>query len=184
MRDRNKRTNTNNTGSRSEQLSFIAFGQSNRHDIAERHEELLWKHIPDTNDEIRQEETVSGNQQQLKLTYFFRKPKYPLLCDIDGFVFAANSEKSFLKNLAMAIVDPEKMYDVIDSKIEGWSFLPKYMTISPLTFKKGWTKKEIIALYNGRSNKTDDSLVYSEKSLSTKRLEKVFADIVGLLLKA
>ena len=182
MCGRKNKTQIDNTGSHGKQLSIIAAGQSNRHDIAERHEELLWKNIPNTKDEVRLEEAGSGNQQQLKLIYLFRKPKYPLLCNIDGFMFAARSEKKLRKNLALAPVDPEKMYDVIDATVEGWSFMPKYLTISPLTLKKGWTKKEIIALYNVRTNKIEGATAYSEKSLSSKRLEKVFEDIVELLL--
>jgi len=63
-------------------------------------------------------------------------------------------------------------------------FLLKHLAISPLTTKKKWFKKEIIALYNGRKNPTSNGNQYSEKSLSAKRFEKIFTDIVELLLKA
>jgi hypothetical protein len=117
------------------------------------------------------------------ITYIFRKPKYPVLCSINGFVIAARSEKTFLKQLLLTDVDSEKSYDLVDSTNEGWMFTPKEMMISPLTFKKSWTKKEIIALYNGRKNRADDCAPYSEKSLSSKRLDILFQDIVALLLK-
>ena len=117
------------------------------------------------------------------ITYFFRKPKYPVLCSIDGFVIAARSEKTFLKQLLLTNVDPEKSYNLVDSFNEGWLFTPKLMMISPFTCKKSWTKKEMIALYNGRKNREDDSALYSEKSLASKRRDKTFQDIVALLLK-
>jgi hypothetical protein len=117
------------------------------------------------------------------LTYFFRKPKYPILCGIDGFVIAARSEKTFLKQLLLADADVEKSYNLVDSTTEGWLFTPKGMMISPFTCKKSWTKKEIIALYNGRKNRADDAVAYSEKSLSSKRFDTIFQDIVTLLLK-
>lgn len=118
------------------------------------------------------------------LIYIFRKPKYPVICDIDGFVVAAKSEKSFLKRLSEVNKDPEKTYNLVDSTAEGWIFMPKHMSVSPLTFKKQWSKKEIIAIYNGRKNSSSDGVRYSEKSLSSKRFERIFGEIVDLLLKS
>ena len=62
-------------------------------------------------------------------------------------------------------------------------FLPQHMAISPLTAKKKWTKKEIITLYNNRENPSSGEKQYSEKSLSAKRFDKIFTDIVEMLLK-
>jgi hypothetical protein len=52
-----------------------------------------------------------------------------------------------------------------------------------LTAKKKWLKKEIISLYNNRENPNSGGNQYSEKSLSAKRFDKIFTDIVDLLLK-
>ena len=115
------------------------------------------------------------------LNYFFRKPKYPVICDVDGFVIAAKSEKSFVKRLSEVNLDPEKTYNLVDSTAEGWIILPKHMLVSPLTFKKQWSKKEIITLFNDRKNSSSEEVQYSEKSLSAKRFERIFGDIVDLL---
>jgi hypothetical protein len=96
-------------------------------------------------------------------TYLFRKPKFPIICDIDGIVIAARSEKSFAKQLEKVPLNPEKSYRLVDVSGEGWSFLVKHMAISPLAFKKKWFKKEIISLYNNRKNSSSDSNKYSEK---------------------
>jgi hypothetical protein len=53
-----------------------------------------------------------------------------------------------------------------------------------MSTKKKWFKKDIIALYNGRKNPISDGNQYSDKSLSAKRFEKIFKDIVELLLKS
>ena len=113
------------------------------------------------------------------IAYIFRKPKYPIICNIDGYILGAKSEKSFLKQLNNVEIDPEKNYDLIDISAEGWWFLPNYMAISPLTMKKKWFKKEIISLYNNRKNSTEKK--YSERSLSAKRFDKIFNDIIELL---
>lgn len=114
------------------------------------------------------------------ITYIFRKPKYPIICNIDGYIFGAKSEVSFLKQIDYVEMDPDKNYDLIDISAEGWWFLPNHMAISPLTMKKKWFKKEIISLYNNRKNSTDGK-TYSEKSLSAKRFDNIFNDIVELL---
>jgi hypothetical protein len=118
------------------------------------------------------------------LNYLFRKPEYPVICDIDGYVVAAKSEKSFVKYLSDVRLDPEKTYNLIDATAEGWVFVPKHLMISPLTFKKHWSKKEIISIFNGRKNPSSGEVQYSEKSLSSKRFDRIFEDIVDLLLKS
>ena len=117
------------------------------------------------------------------MKYLFRKPAFPVICNIDGFVFAAKSEKTFVKHLSEAIMEPGKTYDLVDSTGEGWLFSPEHMIMSPLTLKKRWSKKEIVALFNGRKNRTSESSLYSDKSFSAKRFEKIFGDVVDLLLK-
>lgn len=120
----------------------------------------------------------------MALNYFFRKPVYPVICDLGGHVVAAKSEKSFVKQLGAIELEPEKQYDLVDSTGEGWVFLPRKMFLSPLTFRKRWTKKEVISLYNNRKNISGTDVGYSEKSLSSKKFERIFGEIVDLLLKA
>jgi hypothetical protein len=55
------------------------------------------------------------------------------------------------------------------------------MVISPLTFKKRWTKREIIKLFNERENvELGEGKKYSERSLSAKRLDKIIFDLVEM----
>ncbi|RNC67349.1 MAG: hypothetical protein ED859_15115 [Desulfuromonadales bacterium] len=117
------------------------------------------------------------------LISIFREPKYPVICDIDGFVIAAKSEKSFVKQLSEVTIVAEKSYNLVDSTGEGWIFLPKHMSVSPLTFKKQWSKKEIIAVFNGRKNQSSEDVRYSEKSLSSKRFDRIFGELVDLLTR-
>jgi len=97
-------------------------------------------------------------------------------------VIAARSKSGFEKQLSAFDSFEKSRYDVIDVKGEGWSFHPENMVISPLNMKKRWFKKEIIAMFNNRRNNFSDQ-TYSEKSISAKRFEIIFKDIVGLLLK-
>ena len=97
-------------------------------------------------------------------------------------MIAARSKSSFEKQLSAFENFSESGFPLIDVSGEGWSFHPEHMVISPLTLKKKWSKKEVIATFNNRKNKTSD-VTYSDKSLSAKRFDKIFQDIVALLLK-
>ena len=117
------------------------------------------------------------------LKYIFRKPKFPIICNFDGVLVAAKSEITFTRQLDKLKIDIEKSYPLISISGEGWMFLPQYMAVSPLTAKKKWTKKEIITLYNSRENPISGEKPYSDKSLSAKRFDKIFTEIVEMLLK-
>jgi len=115
------------------------------------------------------------------ISFLFRKPRFPIICDIDGYVISAKSISGFEKQLSAYNICKESRYPIIDITGEGWSFYPEHMAISPLTKKKKWFKKEVIAIFNNRKSNTSN-VTYSEKSISTKRYDKIFQDIVGLLL--
>ena len=115
--------------------------------------------------------------------FLFRKPKYPVIVDIDGILVCGRSAITLAKRLSKLINIQDKSYNAIDSTGEGWSFYSDNWVLSPLCIKKRWTKLEIIRLYNFRKNKTSDHDTYSEKSLSSKRLDRVFIDIFDLLNK-
>ena len=120
----------------------------------------------------------------MKLKYLFRKPKYPVICDFDGYLIGAYTSSSFIKDLVKYDLENlvnNKFYHVIDSTGEGWSFSANHMAISPLSFKKRWTKKEVIRMYNNRKNKSYPNKDYSEQSIPVKRFDKIVQEIVDLL---
>jgi len=116
--------------------------------------------------------------------YFFRKPKFPIICDIDGVLILASSANSLEKRLKNLILEKENLYAVIDSTIEGWSLDAlddSTFVISPLALKKRWTKMDLINLYNQSENCKKNNKPYSEKSLSSKKLSVVFNGISELI---
>lgn len=118
----------------------------------------------------------------LKINYFLRKPAYPILIDIDGLLICGKSGKDLLRKLNKAVLPSDKVYPIIDNNVEGFAFHHNSWIITPLTTKKKWTKIEIIRLYNNRTNQNDGSLPYSEKSLSAKRKNQIFDDIIKRML--
>jgi len=118
-----------------------------------------------------------------KINHFFRKPKYPVIINVDGILVCGKSAITLSRRLSEIKSMKSDSYHAIDSSVEGWAFIPEHWVISPMTLKKRWTKLEIINLFNERKNKNSEDPLYSEKSLSSKRLEKVFKDIFDLLNK-
>ena len=115
------------------------------------------------------------------IRYLFRVPKYPVLCCIDEQVIGATSERILAEKLSRMMLQEGKYYDVIDMTGEGWTLMSDVMVISPLTAKKRWTKLQLIRLVNSRTNKSNPhEKPYSERSLSSKRFEKIFLDLVGM----
>ncbi len=119
--------------------------------------------------------------KKTELQYIFRQPKFPLTVSIEGYFIGAETPADFLEQLNRAPVDEKGIYDLVDGTGEGWSFSVEQMVISPLTLKKRWTRKQIISLFNQRINKEPGQQeLYSEKSISSKRLDRIIADLVRL----
>jgi len=72
----------------------------------------------------------------------------------------------------------------IDAAAEGWVLDVDHMVVSPLTFKKSWTKKEVIEVFNGSRTAKQAGLEYPTTSLSSKRFDRIVREIVTLILSA
>ena len=119
--------------------------------------------------------------KKTELQYIFRKPKFPVIVSIEGYFIGAETPADFLEQLNRAPVNEKGIYDMVDVTGEGWSFSVEQTAISPITFKKRWTKKQIISLFNQRINKgAGQQELYSEKSISSKRLDRIIMDLVRL----
>ncbi len=112
-----------------------------------------------------------------QIRYFFRMPRFPLLLDTGAELIALRSAAECEARLpALALTGAPR--PVIDAKVEGWAFYPDLQTITPLTFKKDWTKAEIVALYHAR--KRPGAPTYT-RSLPNRKLTAVVSDIVALV---
>lgn len=115
----------------------------------------------------------------MKLQYFLRKPEYPVLGNFEGHFISAKNKSEFRRKLAKISLKKDTKYNFLDYKAEGFCLDTKLNFISPMTMKKRWTKREIIALFNERENtELADGRLYSEKSLSSKRVNEIIFDLV------
>lgn len=112
------------------------------------------------------------------MQFFLRKPVFPLLIDTGTELVVLRTAAEAERRLAGRVDPGAGFLDVIDARVEGFSYHPGRDILSPLALKKVWTKAEIIALYDTR--KPPGSPAYAP-NLATRKLAQVFADVVDLL---
>ena len=112
--------------------------------------------------------------------FLFRVPKFPIICNIDGCLVSAKDEETFQDRMATVYLEHDTSYYAVDSTGVRWRIDGTDEYISPTLGKKA-SKKQIIESYNSSKNCEKNGIPYSDKSLSSKRFDKIFGDIVELL---
>jgi hypothetical protein len=103
-----------------------------------------------------------------------------VICDAHGALLGAETPKQLSDQLASIGLTPGEQLPLVDLTAEGWVLDVDHMTVSPLTFKKSWTKKEVIEVFNGSKTARQAGLEHSAKSLSSKRFDRIMREIVEL----
>jgi hypothetical protein len=118
------------------------------------------------------------------IQFLFRRPKFPVICDAQGVLVGAETPKQLSDQLASIELTAKEQIPFIDATAEGWVLDVDHMIVSPLTFKKSWTKKEVIEVFNGSKTARQAGLEYPTTSLSSKRFDRIVREIVKLILSA
>jgi hypothetical protein len=121
------------------------------------------------------------NSKTNAITYAFRKPRFPLICDFDGDLFAAESPAALQRRFAGLDLTNERKARFVDANGESWIFLLNKMILAPEFPIRRWRKIEIIRLFNGSRNASEMGLRYPERRLANRRLDMVVCDIATLL---
>ena len=104
-----------------------------------------------------------------------------MIAKIEGHFIGAKTHKDLCTKLSKIPLGQEEIYDMADYTGECWSFYVKHMMITPFNLKKRWTKLKLVQLFNERKNaELSEGKKYSEKSLTSKRLDKVIYDLVKM----
>ncbi len=123
------------------------------------------------------------NSTTKALVFAFRKPRFPLICDLDGDLFAAESAAALRRLLGRAQLPDEKKMRFVDTRGESWTFLPDQMIFAAEFFPRTWRKIEIINLFNRSRVAKERGLYYPERSLGNRRLDMIVREIAALLKK-
>jgi len=117
----------------------------------------------------------------MELRYFFRKPTFPMLGSIEGYFIGAKRPRDLSDALAVVPINKGGWYSLVDYTGQVWTLLVDQMVLSPLSFKKRQTKLQIIRLFNERRNtEAGAGRLYPETSLSSKRFDRIFSDLINL----
>ena len=123
------------------------------------------------------------NSKTNAITYAFRKPRFPLICDLDGDLFAAQSPAALQRRLDGLELTAERKARFVDANGESWMFLANERILAPEFPMRTWRKIEIIRLFNGSRNANEMGLRYPERRLANRRLDMIVCDITALLTR-
>ncbi len=107
-----------------------------------------------------------------------------MIGDVTGILIGAKNHKQFIEQVAALNLDPDEDVPLVDATAEGWVLHTEYMVVSPLTLKRVWTKREVIDLFNNSDAAQQLGIEYPAGSLSSKRFDRIIAEIVTLILRA
>ena len=117
------------------------------------------------------------------ITFAFRKPKFPLICDFDGDLFAAHSPAALQRRLAGVELADEKKARFVDASGEAWMFLAEKGIFAPGFSIRRWRKIEVIRMFNESRSANSMGLQYPERRLANRRLDMIVRDIAALLTR-
>jgi hypothetical protein len=120
----------------------------------------------------------------MELHFLLRMPKFPVIISIGKRLFSARSPKGII---AVLFRESQNIKDVkilfLDSTGEEFIYNDEAKILHPGFMARNWSKMKVIELYNSSENSEMSGHHYSTKSLSSKRYERVFQDIIELIGK-
>lgn len=121
------------------------------------------------------------NSKTNAIMFAFRRPRFPLICDFDGDLFAAQSAAALQRRLAGPHPTNEEKTRFVDANGESWIFLLNKMILAPAFPMRRWRKIEIIRLFNGSRKASEMRLYYPEHRLANRRLDRIVCEIGAIL---
>ena len=119
--------------------------------------------------------------EKKSIVYAFRRPRFPLICEIDGCLFGARDSAEFRRRLARFDLPDVKEFKAIDAGAEEWMFLPDKVIVAPRFVLRPARKIEIIRWFNESRTAREACLSYPERVIGNRRLDRIVQDIVELL---
>ena len=124
------------------------------------------------------------NMTERKLIHVFRRPRYPILCEVPGDLIVADSLGQLERRLSKLDVPAAGTRHIIDARGEGWALHTEMGAVSPLTLKKNWTKAELLKLYRESATGRNVGARMEDKVLLRQRLDVLIQTIGNLLRSA
>ena len=115
------------------------------------------------------------------MRFAFRRPQFPAIVVAGDRVFGAISPAA-LKRLLQRERRPGIHIKLLDPTWEWFELSDESDLITPSFLERATpTKRAILALVNGRSNRAPGAPLYEPRSLSNHSREAIFAELLALL---
>lgn len=113
----------------------------------------------------------------------FRNPKYPVIVNVGGLLVAGRTGTQLGKTILSLGLSEDAVHDAVDGSGTAWNLHVESCSpiLAPSLSPSRRTKREVIRWFNERTN-NPAATSYSEKSLNSKRLDRIIAEIADLLL--
>jgi hypothetical protein len=121
------------------------------------------------------------NSKMNAIVFAFRRPRFPLICDLDGELSAAESSAALQMLLAGRELSDERKARFVDANGESWMFLQNKTILAPEFPMRRWRKIEVIRMFNESRNASEMRLCYPERRLANRRLDRIVCEIAGIL---
>jgi hypothetical protein len=119
--------------------------------------------------------------QAKSITFIVRRPRFPLICEIDGCLFGAQSSDEFRRRLARFDLFSHKEFKAIDANGEKWMLMPDRTAVAPEFVIRRARKIEIIRWFNESRTAKESGRRYPEHVIANRRLDTIVRDIAGLI---
>ncbi len=117
----------------------------------------------------------------LSMRYVFRRPHFPVIVVAGDRVFGSVSATRVKKVLRCEVQRGVKVR-LLDSTWEWFEVLSDLDAIAPsLVDRAPPTKRSVVGLVNGRSNRAPGAPLYEPRSLSSRTRDDVFARLLAVL---
>jgi hypothetical protein len=120
-------------------------------------------------------------EERRSLAYALRRPRFPVICSIDGYLIGAQSSAEFGRRLAHFDLSAPAEFTAIDAKGQKWMLLPDQMLLAPEFMIRPMRKIEIIRFFNESPYAQERGLRYPEQGLGNRRLDQIVHDIAARL---
>ena len=116
------------------------------------------------------------------MRYMFRRPQFPAIVFVDNRAFRAQVPRMLDELQQRELECFPSTVRLLDSSWGWFDLLIEERVIVP-SFLDGQppSKKTLVALVNGRSNRAPGDPMYDPRSLSNRNRERVFAELFALL---
>lgn len=116
-----------------------------------------------------------------ELTFAFRQPKFPVICDFGDRLEAARSPRGLLRVLSTREYAAKTRIRMIDRTAAEWLFFPDMAIVSPSFPPRTRRKREIIELFNSSPNAKALGGIYLERWLNNRTVERIVTELAVLV---